>query len=479
MTTTIRKSDGSILINLLDGSLDIINSSLNLPGRNYEGYGEHIVESLVHLLENFASSSSPRAPLAGQIWYDSSVQQLKVYTGSGFKGTAVTVDTAKPTSSAPGDLWFDSTNNQLFVYNGTQYILLGPTYASDEGKSGVETLNFKDDNGISRTITHLYSQDVWIGSLSPADFDSTVSINGLTSFVKGINLGENSIKTTGQVYSQNQFANLGEFPSAALYSGMVAVAENTGQVYIARNGSWDLIMVNSDGYLTLSGSANMTNATIQRAQVTNLRVTNYEDGILNAGTAELQAGSNRGIQWTYSDNSRTLFLGYDRDANEWSLASNATVNPNNYSFTVSEYGNLHLNNIIGTSISALYADLAENYEADKLYEFGTVVVFGGDKEVTASTFAGDNRVAGVISKEPAVLMNKDMNAAIVVPVALQGRVFVRVIGPVRKGDMMVSAPNGCAQSSVNLPKIGSVIGKSLVTDANTRERLIEVAVGRL
>ena len=129
----------------------------------------------------------------------------------------------------------------------------------------------------------------------------------------------------------------------------------------------------------------------------------------------------------------------------------------------------------GTATSAQYADLAEMYTADADIEPGTVVCFGGDKEVTTCMLEADKKVAGVVSTNPAYLMNSDAEGA--VAVALQGRVPCKVKGPVAKGDMMVSAGDGSAKASAD-PKLGEVIGKAL-EDFDGEEGVIEVVVGRM
>jgi hypothetical protein len=129
----------------------------------------------------------------------------------------------------------------------------------------------------------------------------------------------------------------------------------------------------------------------------------------------------------------------------------------------------------GSRLQATYADLAEYYEADKLYEAGTVLEFGGDKEVTLAE-ALTPRVAGVVSTNPAYVMNSTCEGEHVVAIALQGRVPCKVRGPIRKGDMLVSAGGGFARPST-IPLMGTVIGKSLENFEG--EGIIEVAVGRL
>ena len=135
------------------------------------------------------------------------------------------------------------------------------------------------------------------------------------------------------------------------------------------------------------------------------------------------------------------------------------------------------NTVFAKATSAQYADLAEMYEADQIIEPGTVVCFGGAKEVTMCAEDACRRVAGVVSTNPSYLMNSGQTGDHVVPVALQGRVPVRVTGIVRKGDMMVATRDGRARAEAD-PKIGAIIGKALA-DFDGQEGVIEVVIGRL
>jgi hypothetical protein len=118
--------------------------------------------------------------------------------------------------------------------------------------------------------------------------------------------------------------------------------------------------------------------------------------------------------------------------------------------------------------------LAEIYKADGEIAPGTVVCFGGDAEVTTCMEDGDKKVAGVVSTNPAYLMNSDADG---VAVALTGRVPAKVTGKIAKGDMLVAAGNGCARAEAD-PKMGQVIGKAL-EDFDGAEGVIEVVVGRM
>ena len=137
----------------------------------------------------------------------------------------------------------------------------------------------------------------------------------------------------------------------------------------------------------------------------------------------------------------------------------------------------YFNTVFAKATSAQYADLAETYGADADYEPGTVVVFGGTQEVTISTAHADAAVAGVISTNPSYLMNSSLAADHRAIVALAGRVPTRVLGPVTKGAMMVSAGNGHAQACAT-PAMGTVIGKSL-ENFDGESGVIEIVVGRV
>jgi hypothetical protein len=153
-------------------------------------------------------------------------------------------------------------------------------------------------------------------------------------------------------------------------------------------------------------------------------------------------------------------------------AANIATNIGN---TTNWFNIIYGNTFLGRSTSAQYADLAENYQADAAYQAGQVVEFGGTHEVTLAT-PDTKRVAGVVSTNPAHLMNGGLQGTNVIPLALQGRVPCNVIGPVTKGDIMVSAGFGYAKPNNNA-QVGQVIGKALA-DFSGAKGVIEVVVGR-
>lgn len=131
----------------------------------------------------------------------------------------------------------------------------------------------------------------------------------------------------------------------------------------------------------------------------------------------------------------------------------------------------------GSKLIATYADLAEYYEGDQDYEVGSVLIFGGEKEVTTTQLHMDRRVAGVVSNSAAYIMNKDC-PGIKVCVALQGRVPVKVVGMVKKGDILVAAAKPGHAIVNNDPSAGTIIGKALAAKTDAAPGVVEVAVGR-
>lgn len=198
MSYQINKTDGTLLTELVDGSIDTSSTDLTLVGRNYKGYGEAFNENFVSLLENFASSSAPNNPLKGQVWYDTSDNRLKLYDGSSFRvAGGPIVSPSTPTKFVEGDLWMDSKNNKLYMWDGTDLTLVGPTYTAVQGKTTFEAVSMIDTANQPRTILALYIGGVLAGILSRDRFTPAASYV-LPPYAAGreIKIGFNPVSTS-------------------------------------------------------------------------------------------------------------------------------------------------------------------------------------------------------------------------------------------------------------------------------------------
>lgn len=173
MAYTIKNADGTVLLNLVDGTIDTRTTSITLIGKNKDDYGTAWNTNLVNMLQNFANISPPRSPLVGQLWFSKADGRMKVYGLDGvFRDvSAATMSNTVPLLLKPGDLWIDTDDDQLyFSKDGENVVLAGPIYSSKNGKSGFLSEYLIDDNGNTRAVTTMYSNDVLLGILSTCSF---------------------------------------------------------------------------------------------------------------------------------------------------------------------------------------------------------------------------------------------------------------------------------------------------------------------
>ena len=196
MAYTINKTDGTVVATITDGTIDN-STSLTLFGKSYSGFGELLNENLVKLLENSSSTSAPTAPLKGELWFDATTNQIKVYDGTSFKptGGAKSQSTA-PSSASAGDLWHDTDDDQLYVYTGSEFLLVGPVYTSGQTLSGwkIETLASAGGN---KVVSSMYAGNTRVAILSKESFTPTATQTGFATIQAGLTLNS----TLGAVFS--------------------------------------------------------------------------------------------------------------------------------------------------------------------------------------------------------------------------------------------------------------------------------------
>ena len=247
----------------------------------------------------------------------------------------------------------------------------------------------------------------------------------------------------------------------------------TGSVTASQTGAF------KDG--TYSGNVTITgNLTVNGDTTTvDVQTLEVEDPIIILNKHSSQPANNTtdaGLiaQRGSSENNAAWF--WDETSDRW-IAATTTSDGSATDITVTANANMQAGTAYLTATQAQYADLAELYTSDKEYDAGTIVVHGGSAEVTQSTTKMDHKVAGVVSSNPAYLMNSE-EKGITVPVALRGKVPVSVMGPVAKGDLIVTSDTpGVGEAHPGVTNCVFVIGKALEDDdTENLVRLINVLV---
>ena len=343
---------------------------------------------------------------------------------------------------------------------------------------------------INATLGNLVTSNYFAGVLTTAAQPNITSVGTLTSLTVTGNTTSGNLNTAGTVTASRLVSNIATGTAPFTVTSTTQVAN---------------LNVATAGLATFATTANAVAGANVSGQVGNALVagtvyTNAQPNITSVGTlttVTVSGNANVGNILTdnyyYANGTPISFAGTYGNSNVSSFLAAYGSN------TISTTGNITAGNIIttvltaganttagnitgnwtltaGSRLEATYADLAEYYEADKHYEPGTVLAFGGDKEVTIAD-SGTTKVAGIVSTNPAYVMNSSCPGEHTVALALQGRVPCQVRGSIKKGDMLISAGNGFAHTAP-FPILGTVIGKSL-ENFDGIEGIIEVAVGRL
>ena len=408
MPYIINKTNGQQLTVVQDASLDQ-TTDLIFVGRNYSGYGEIQNENFLKLLENFSNSTPPLTPLVGEAWYNNADNTLNICyaEASGtvpakFRKLAISsTGETVPVDSTIGDLWFDTASNQLKTWSGTEWIIIGPeTGANIKAK--------------------------WRG-----DFEYDVLAPDLPVYnIKAV-LGTSDEVIA--IVSAETYNMSGDYSVSPTYPSIT-----TNFTKISKG-------------ITLQGADPITGSS--RSAVTGLSTSSYFWGTaaesLNALHAD-EATAAAGITANTTTTNAQFYVTFiNSTTNVAYIDGGITYNPST--------------NVLTTiASSALYADLAERYEADAIYEPGTVLIIGGEKEVTVTDKYADTRVAGIVSKNPAYMMNSAAGTDETHPyIALKGRVPCKVIGPITKGDILVTSAHPGYACVAESHFTGAIIGKAL------------------
>jgi hypothetical protein len=259
MAYQINKTNGDLLVELVDGQLNTQTTDISLIGRNYSGFGESINENFVKMLENFTNTQAPANPLTGQLWYDSGEARLKIWNGTNFKSAGGPIVSPTQPHLVSGDLWIDNQNNKLYFYDGTDLVLVGPQYASSEGLSGFSTDTVLDTTQTNRTLVNLNVGGQTEAVISRIRFtpDASNPINGITGAVeKGINVLDDDFKFHGTATSADTIINAqGVKKNASQFLPTDANGVTNGTITTINNGG---ITVGPEDNIVIKVVANQT-----------------------------------------------------------------------------------------------------------------------------------------------------------------------------------------------------------------------------
>ncbi len=405
----------------------------------------------------FAESSSTLTTFVAQITddhgagnQDKFVIRHNSYTGSGLSPQALELATFKRATSSPNKAEIDlngavtineaytlpsadGTNGQALVTDGSGSISFGTVSGAFTSESdGASLTETRNDSTAGPVITLIRDKS---GTVYDADYLGQIKFKGDND------AGQSNVyaKMTAKVLDASDGSE----------DGLIeyAVKKNGTNTIVARLRGDSLQLLNGAN-LTVAGTVDATSYTGDGSGLSGIATNSISQGDSNLTVTDTGTGT------------ATVTL------------DNATHTTFNSTGIVLASGTFS-----GTATSAQYADLAEIYTSDKDYEPGTVLIFGGEKEVTTTNIMADHRVAGVVSTNPAHLMNSDCEG---VAVALRGRVPCKVDGPVRKGDIIVSGPqHGIAVALAkesSMPNAVCVIGKAIEENLQTGIHIVEIVV---
>jgi hypothetical protein len=247
MPYVIKKTDGNIVANVTDGTIDTSSTSLTLIGKNYKGIGDIYNTNLVQLLENFSNSTPPNNKIRGQLWFNSGSNKLNVYDGSAWRPVgAPFVAQTRPGNLVSGDLWIDNASQQLKFYDGANLITAGPIYTANQGKTGWVVEEIIDASGNGRTVASMYVSDIRLGILNPEEFKPLLPVSGFT-------VNDNTLKP-GLSFNTNVADNNINAPAQSAVNLIDLVDGELGTTKFVRSDKSGSIA----GSLTVSGSNGIT-----------------------------------------------------------------------------------------------------------------------------------------------------------------------------------------------------------------------------
>jgi hypothetical protein len=454
-----------------------------------------------------ASASTPATGVTGDLWWDTTNGQLKVYNGSTWTTIGPSFTSGTGTSGAIVETVTDTgATDHVVVKLYTNNVLVATvskdtTFTPQSAISGFATV--KPGIQLSTAITGNKFQGTAtdsdaLGGVAAASYlrsDASDSTSGVLSVLNdtGLVVGVDSDLTVGVSGSDVSISNAtsdGDILIKVNDGGVVSTAMTidgaTNRVLVAGAPSDNLGVatkayvdsaVSGSGGLLLTGGTMTGDILVSGAvnfgssgnRITTVYATTFNGALTgNADTASVATAVTASANNTANETVYVTFVDGTTGTQGIETDTNLSYNPSTNTLTTGIFS--------GTASAAQYADLAENFRPDTSYAPGTIVALGGAEEITAVNEELSSNVFGVVSSRPAYLMNSAQEGG--APVAVAGRVPVRVVGMVNKGDRLVSAGNGMARAAHEDESINAfnVIGRAIQTKTTMEEGTVEAFV---
>jgi hypothetical protein len=450
MSYVINNSRGNIIAVVPDGTANTTAVSLTLIGRALSDYGLYENENYVYLLENFANPTPPTSAILGQLWYNSNTDTISTYNSVNTWSALASQTYVDAQKISPA---FTGIPTAPTASNGTATTQIATTaYVQNQlsSPSGITTAGTITGGNL---VTGGFVSAV--GNITGGNIN-TAGVLSATGNVIGANFIGNVIPPVGGAVSTT-----GNITGGNVISGGARVYKYTASASVPSDG-----VPGDNWYATTTDKLYL--------YINDGTSSQWVDQSFPTSISSLAINGNLSVGGTLTVANIASSGGNFSVSNLLNSGANGIGNIGNSTTT---FNTVFATTFSGVAITANYADLAENYQADGVYKPGTVVVFGGKCEITVSDIDHDTRIAGVVSTNPAYLMNSAQVDG--TPVALAGRVPCLVQGPVIKGDRLVNVAFGIAGKFDPVKaEPGCVVGKSLQDIPHDHVELIEIAVGR-
>ena len=265
MSYKINKTDGTLLLNLIDGIKNTSATDLTLVGKNSTAFGESFNENFIKLLENFAATSAPANPLEGQLWFDTTTDTLKVYDGADFKSAGGAYVQSSQPAMSEGDFWYNTTTKQLFSWDGDNLQLVGPLYTGTQGITGEIPDTIQDIQGFPRSVIKHYVGGTLLGLWSNLEFK--IASTNTDEVIQGLTLDATNNRIVKRGFNV--------LDSGYLIRGTVTNAQGIGGVDISKLVRTDVTST-IDANLIIRGSEGLKYSTVhnQRYDSANFIISN-------------------------------------------------------------------------------------------------------------------------------------------------------------------------------------------------------------